>query len=81
MTANYSAAGGAECSVALGAVGFVTLDADCSVAGDADGSGAGSAEYFGYTFLVGSAYHHPSLLCALPCSCKWGNAVPMSISL
>ena len=36
----------------------------------------------GGPFLVGFAYHHHSPLChALPHSYKWGNAVPMSISL
>ena len=81
MTGDYSVAGGAEYSVAGGTERFVTQGAGYSVARDTGGSVAGGAEYLGGTFLVGSAYHHPSPLHALPHSCKWGNAVPMSISL
>ena len=81
MTADGSVAGGAEHSVARDAESFVTQDADCSVAGGAEGSVAGGTEYFGGTFLVGSAYCHPSPLHVLPHSYKWGNAVPMSTFL
>ena len=73
MTADCSAAEGAEHSVVGSAESFVTQDADCSVAGD--------AECFGGAFLVGSAYCHPSPLHVLPHSCKWGNVVPMSTFL
>ena len=55
--------------------------ADYSTAGGAECSEAGGTEDFEGTFLVGSAYCHPSLLHALPHSCKWSNVVPMSISL
>ena len=78
MTTDSSVAGGINCSAAGGAESFVTQDIDCSVAGDAV---TGSAEYFGGAFFAGSAYHHPSSLCALHHSCKWGNVVPMGISL
>ena len=60
----------ADCSVAGGAESFVTQDVDCSMAGGTEGSVAGGTEYFGGAFLVGSAYHHSSLLCALPHSYK-----------
>ena len=73
MTAGYSVDWGTDCSVAGGAERFLTQDADCSV--------AWGAEYFGGTFLVGFAYHCSSPLYALPHSCKWDNAVPMSIYL
>ena len=56
-----------EHSMAGGAECFVSQDADCSMAG--------------CTFLIGSAFHHPSPLHALHHSCKWGSVVPMSISL
>ena len=75
MTTDCSLAGGAECSVAWGIESFVTQDVDCSVAGDTEVSVAGG------TFLVGFAFCHPILLCALPHSYKWGSAVPRSISL
>ena len=65
MTADYSLPGGTDCSVAGSTEGFV----------------AGGTEYFGDTFSVGSAYHHPSPLHVLPHSCKWGNVVPMSTFL
>ena len=65
MTAGCSVAGGTE----------------CSAAGGTEGSVAGGIEYSEGSFLVGSAYCHPSPLCALPHSCKWDNMVPMSISL
>ena len=81
MNADCSVAGSTECSVVGGTESFVTQDDDCSVAGGTEGSVTGGIEYFGSAFLVGSAYHHPSPLCALPHSCKWGNVVPMSISL
>ena len=32
------------------------MTADCSVTGGAEGSVAGAIDYFGGTFLVGSAY-------------------------
>ena len=63
----------ADCSVTGGAESFVTQDVGCSVAGGADN--------FGGAFLVGSAYHHPSLLHLLPHSYKWGKVVPMSTYL
>ena len=63
----------AGCSAAGGTESFASLDIGCSVVGGTDG--------FGGTIMVGFAYHHPIPLCALPHSCKWGNAVPMSISL
>ena len=64
-----------------GTEGSVTQDADYSVARGTEGSVAEGAEYFGGAFLVGSAYCDPRPLCALPHSCKWCSAVPMSISL
>ena len=73
MTADCSAAGGAEYFVAGGAESFMTQDVDCSV--------AGGAEYFGGTFLAGSAYCHPSLLHALPHFYKWCIVVPRRMSL
>ena len=97
MIAGCSVARGAEnfasqdngCSVVGGAEGFGFKDIDCSVVGGAEGFGfkdidcsvVGGAEGFGGTFMVGFAYCHPSPLHALPHSCKWGNAVPMRISL
>ena len=71
----------ADCSVVGGAESFVTQDTDYSVAGGTEGSVVEGIEYLGGTFLVGSAYHYPSPLHALPHSYKWGNVVPMSISL
>ena len=73
MTADFSAVGGTEDSE--------TLDTVFLVVGSADGSDVGGADDFGAAFLAGFACHHPSLLCALSHSCKWGNMVPMSISL
>ena len=70
MTAYCSAAWGTEHSMAGGAESFVTQDTYCSVAWGAEGPVVGCAEYFGGAFLVSSAYNHPSLLCALPHSCK-----------
>ena len=61
----------AECSVAGGAESFASQITECSVIGGTEG--------FGGMFLV--AYHHPSPLCLLPHSYKWGNVVPMSIYL
>ena len=68
---------------------FVAQDVGCSVAGGAEGSvveGAGysavlGAGSFGGASLVDSVYCHPCLLHTLPCFCKGGNAVPMSIFL
>ena len=57
------------------------MTADCSVAGGAESFVAGGVEYFGGTFLVGTAYCHPRPLHAHPHSHKWGNVVPMSISV
>ena len=71
----------ADCSAAGGAESFVTQNTDYSVAGSTEGSVARGIEYLVGTFLVGSAYCHPSLLCTLPHSYKWGSVVPMSISL
>ena len=62
----------AECSVAGGTEHFVARGTESIV--------AGVAEYFGGAFLIGSAYHHPSLH-FLPHSYKWGNVVPMSTFL
>ena len=57
------------------------MTADYSVARDAEHSAAGALTILGVHSWVGSAYHHPSPLHALPHSCKWGNVIPMSISL
>ena len=81
MIAGCSAAGGAEsfasqaigCFVIEGTEGFGSQDIDHSVVGGAEG--------FGGAFMVDFAYCCPSPLHALPHSYKWGNAVPMSISL
>ena len=70
-----------DCSVVGGTEGFGSQDIECSVVGDAKGYAAVDIEYFGGTFLVSFAYHCPSPLHALPQSYKWGNVVPMSISL
>ena len=61
------------CSVVGCTEGFGFQDIDCSV--------VGGTECFGDTFLVGFAYHHPSPLCALPHSYRWGNVVHMSLFL
>ena len=55
--------------------------AGCSVSQDIECSVVAGTEDFDGTFLVGFAYQHPSPPCALPHSYKWGNVVPMSISL
>ena len=63
----------AGCSVARSTESFASQDIGCSVLWGTEG--------FGGAFMIGFAYCHPSPLWALPHSCKWGNAVPMSISL
>ena len=70
----------AGCPMARGAESIASQDIDCSVVGCTEGSVAVGIEYFMGAFLVGFTYHHPSPLCALPHSYKWGNGVPMSIS-
>ena len=71
----------AGCSVARGAESFMFQHIECSVVWSAGEFVAVNVEYLGGAFLVGFAYHHPSHLHALPNSYKWGNVVPMSISL
>ena len=67
----------AGCFVAGGAESFVSQHVGCSDGGFV----AVDIEYLGSVFLVGFSNCHPSPLCALPHSCKWGNAVPIGISL
>ena len=71
----------AGCSAVEGPESFVTQDTYCFVVGGTEWSVAGAVEYFGGIFLFGPAYHCSSPLHVLPHSFKWGNAVPMSISL
>ena len=48
----------------------------------AEGFVQSGAEGFGGAFWVDFVGCHPRpLLCSLLCFCKWGNGVPMSISL
>ena len=66
--------GSAECFVAKGIECFVAGVAECSVSG-------GTECFLGTSLVVLSTFHHPNLPDVLLHSCKWGNAVPMNISL
>ena len=64
----------AECSV--------ILSAECLVAGGTGASVVGDTGDFRAAFLANFAWCHPNLLLhALHHSDRWGNVVPMSISL
>ena len=75
--------GGADCSVTGSAEYFVTGGAECFVPGGTECFVLGGTECLvGSDLAVQSAYCHPNLpLCVPLYSCKWGSAVPMSISL